>query len=67
MALGSVVYLMKSDVRTGATTLRRNMKVIRGWMEEQGAAAQQCALHTHAVAQHFCTVLFLLRKAWRSV
>jgi len=59
VALGSVVYLMKSDVRTGATTLRRNMKVIRGWMEEQGAAAQQCALHTRAIAGRNCTLALL--------
>ena len=41
--VGAVAYLMRADVRTGASTFRRNLKVIRGWLEEQGSAAQQCA------------------------
>ena len=45
IGLGSVVYLMKTDVRTGASMLRRNMKTIKSWLEEEGAAkaAQGCA------------------------
>lgn len=45
VGLGSVAYLMKSDVRTGGTMLRRNIKVIRSWLEEEGATAakSRCA------------------------
>jgi hypothetical protein len=39
VGLGSVVYLMKSDVRQGGALLRRNMKTIRSWLEEEGATA----------------------------
>ena len=40
VGVGAVAYLMKSDVRHGSAMLRRNLKHIRGWMEEQGAAAE---------------------------
>ena len=42
--MGSVVYIMKMDVRTGTATLRRNMKHIRSWLEEQGSAASRSTL-----------------------
>ncbi|CAL8463090.1 g2624 [Coccomyxa elongata] len=38
VGVAAVAYLMKSDVRTGAATFRRNIKHIRGWLEEQSAA-----------------------------
>ncbi|KAL6779560.1 hypothetical protein ACKKBG_A12760 [Auxenochlorella protothecoides x Auxenochlorella symbiontica] len=41
VGLGAVAYLMKSDIRGSSAMLRRNLKHIRGWMEEQGAAAEQ--------------------------
>ncbi len=41
VGVATIAYLMKGDVRSGATTLRRNMKHIRGWLEEQGAASSQ--------------------------
>jgi hypothetical protein len=37
VGVGSVLYLMKSDVRHGSAMLRRNMKTIRAWLEEEGA------------------------------
>ena len=39
VGLGSVAYLMKSDVRTGSAMLKRNLKTIRTWLEEEGATA----------------------------
>lgn len=41
VGVAAVAYLMKSDVRTGAATFRRNIKHIRGWLEEQSAAASK--------------------------
>ncbi len=41
VGMGSVVYLMKKDLRTGSSMLRQNLKTIRGWLEEQGAAASR--------------------------
>ncbi|CAL5229026.1 g12273 [Coccomyxa viridis] len=41
VGVATVAYLMRGDVRTGATTFRRNLKHIRGWLEEQGAASSQ--------------------------
>lgn len=38
VGLGSVVYLMKSDVRHGSIMLKRNMKTIRAWLEEEGGS-----------------------------
>ena len=32
------MYLMRTDVRQGASMLRRNMRTIRGWLEEEGGA-----------------------------
>ena len=37
VGIGSVAYLMKSDVRHGGVMLRRNMKTIRSWLEEESA------------------------------
>jgi hypothetical protein len=31
---------MKADVRHSSAMLRRNLRHIRGWLEEQGAAAE---------------------------
>ncbi len=41
VGVATIAYLMKGDVRTGATTLTRNLRHIRGWLEEQGAASSQ--------------------------
>ena len=38
VGLGSVVYLMKSDVRVGGAMLKRNLKTIKSWLEEEGAS-----------------------------
>ncbi len=52
VGLGSVVYLMKSDVRHGSAMLRRNMKTIRTWLEEEGAtvAKSGCAARQMAAS-----------------
>eukprot|EP00891_Asterochloris_glomerata_P002218 jgi/Astpho2/2218/Aster-x1059 len=39
IGVGSVFYLMKTDVRRGTTTLRQNLKHIRTWLEEEGSQA----------------------------
>jgi len=39
VGLGAIAYLMRADLRTSTTTLRRNLKHIRTWLEEQQAAA----------------------------
>ena len=39
VGLGSVAYLLKSDVRSGSALLKRNLKTIRTWLEEEGATA----------------------------
>ena len=39
VGLGSVAYLLKSDVRSGSAMLKRNLKTIRTWLEEEGATA----------------------------
>lgn len=39
VGLGSVAYLMKSDVRHGSAMLKRNIKTIRSWLEEEGATS----------------------------
>lgn len=38
VALGSAVYLLKSDVRHGGAMLKRNLKTIRSWLEEEAVA-----------------------------
>lgn len=43
MGVGAVAYLMKRDVRDGSAMLRRNLRHIRSWLEEQSAAAEQTA------------------------
>lgn len=58
VGLGSVAYLMKSDVRSGSAMLKRNLKTIRTWLEEEGATAAKpgcavaCAAHTTAREPH---------------
>ena len=39
LGVGSVLFLMKSDVRHGSAMLRRNVKTIRAWLEDEGASA----------------------------
>jgi hypothetical protein len=39
VGLSAVALLMKSDVRHSSAMLRRNMRTIRSWLEEQGQAA----------------------------
>mmetsp|Transcript_9471 Transcript_9471/g.34749 ORF Transcript_9471/g.34749 Transcript_9471/m.34749 type:complete len:96 (-) Transcript_9471:106-393(-) len=41
MGLGAVLYLMKTDVRTGTAQLSRNLRHIRGWLHEEVAAASK--------------------------
>jgi hypothetical protein len=55
VGVAAVAYLMKADVRTGAATFRRNLKHIRGWLEEQSAAASQYVDLTLSCIQNtFC-------------
>jgi hypothetical protein len=51
VGLGSVAYLLKSDVRHGGAMLRRNMKTIRSWLEEEGAAATKSGCAGGAAAR----------------
>ena len=37
-----MAFLMRSDLRNSSQTLRRNLKHIRSWLEEEGAAASKC-------------------------
>ncbi|KAL3142776.1 hypothetical protein ABBQ38_003076 [Trebouxia sp. C0009 RCD-2024] len=39
VGVGSIAYLMKSDVRRGSGMLKQNLKTIRGWLEEEGSKA----------------------------
>ena len=43
VGVGSVAYLMKSDVRRGSGLLKQNIKTIRGWLEEEGSQASKYA------------------------
>lgn len=38
VGIGAVAMLMKTDVRTSASMLRRNLKHMRSWLEEASAA-----------------------------
>ena len=40
VGVGAVAMLMSKDVRQSSSMLRRNMRHIRTWLEEQGAAAE---------------------------
>lgn len=42
--VGAVVMLLKGDVKQSATVLRRNVKHIRNWLEEESSAASKLAL-----------------------
>ncbi|KAK9800892.1 hypothetical protein WJX73_007316 [Symbiochloris irregularis] len=46
VGVGAIAYLMKSDVRTGSATLRRNLKHIRAWLEEQQPGASEASKRT---------------------
>ena len=37
-ALGGAFYLLRYDVRQGASMLRRNSRTIRGWLEEEAGS-----------------------------
>ena len=39
VGVGAVAFLMKSDLRHSSAMLRRNLKHVRSWLEEQGAGA----------------------------
>ncbi|KAJ0243478.1 Uncharacterized protein HA466_0195280 [Hirschfeldia incana] len=39
--VGAVVMLLKGDVKQSATVLRRNVKHIRNWIEEESSAASK--------------------------
>ncbi|CAN6873293.1 uncharacterized protein LOC106370591 [Brassica napus] len=41
--VGAVVMLLKGDVKQSATVLRRNVKHIRNWLEEESSAASKAA------------------------
>ncbi|KAL4441264.1 hypothetical protein ABPG77_011501 [Micractinium sp. CCAP 211/92] len=43
VGVGAVAMLMSKDIRQSSAMLRRNMRHIRTWLEEQGAAAEQAA------------------------
>ncbi|KAK9828454.1 hypothetical protein WJX72_000072 [[Myrmecia] bisecta] len=43
--VGSIIYLMKADVRTGSTLLRRNLRHIRSWLDEAQNTTSQAAKH----------------------
>lgn len=40
VGVGAVAMLMSKDIRQSSAMLRRNMRHIRTWLEEQGAAAE---------------------------
>lgn len=44
VGVGSVAYLMKSDVRRGSGMLKQNLKTIRGWLEEEGTKTSKYVL-----------------------
>ncbi|KAF8052669.1 hypothetical protein N665_1523s0023 [Sinapis alba] len=44
--VGAVVMLLKGDVKQSATVLRRNVKHIRNWLEEESSAASKAAQST---------------------
>jgi len=39
VGVGAVYYLMRKDMRTGVSQLRRNVKTIRGWLEEEAGSS----------------------------
>ncbi|KAI8101850.1 hypothetical protein M9434_006914 [Picochlorum sp. BPE23] len=43
VGVGAIAMLMKTDVRTSASMLRRNLRHIRSWMEETAATSEQTA------------------------
>ncbi|KAL4452282.1 hypothetical protein ABPG75_007944 [Micractinium tetrahymenae] len=43
VGVGAVAMLMSKDIKQSSAMLRRNMRHIRTWLEEQGAAAEQAA------------------------
>ena len=40
VGVGAVAMLMSKDLKQSSNVLRRNLRHIRGWLEEQGAAAE---------------------------
>lgn len=40
VGVGAVAMLMSKDIKQSSAMLRRNMRHIRTWLEEQGAAAE---------------------------
>ncbi|XP_010453524.1 PREDICTED: uncharacterized protein LOC104735429 [Camelina sativa] len=43
VGVGAVVLLLKGDVKQTATVVRRNVKHIRHWLEEESSAASKSA------------------------
>ncbi|KAK3261015.1 hypothetical protein CYMTET_30061 [Cymbomonas tetramitiformis] len=41
LGVGTVAYLMRSDVRHTSVMLRRNIKTIRGWLDSEAAASSK--------------------------
>ena len=52
VGISAVAMLMKTDVRTSASMLRRNLKHLRGWLEEASSAtaAEKKAIEESASA-----------------
>ncbi|EFN54997.1 hypothetical protein CHLNCDRAFT_134810 [Chlorella variabilis] len=53
VGVGAVAMLMSKDIKQSSAMLRRNMRHVRTWLEEQGAAAEQAAKQDiKQVAEH---------------
>jgi hypothetical protein len=67
VGIGSVAYLMKSDVRHGGVMLKRNLKTIRSWLEEEGssvaAKGSECATCIPSYLPHIQSALQTSYKA----
>ena len=40
VGVGAVAMLLSKDLKQSSAMLRRNLRHVRGWLEEQGAAAE---------------------------
>ena len=49
VGVGAIAMLMKTDVRTSASMLRRNLRHIRSWMEETAATTTRYTRVVHSV------------------
>ncbi|CAI5477094.1 unnamed protein product [Closterium sp. Yama58-4] len=46
VGIGAAVLLLKGDVKRTATTLRRNVRQMRVWLEEEEAAVKKSAVES---------------------